>query len=257
MKVKLLISYDGTDFGGWQKQRSGKPTVQGTLESALKKLFKRDLKTLGAGRTDAGVHASGQVCHFAIEGEDPTRFNLTRSLNTFTPDTLAVQQAWLAPDDFSALHSATAKTYKYLIHNSKVPDALRARYSLWVRHPLELDLLNSYSQVIVGEHDFKSFQTKGTDVVTTTRTVIEAGWQEKDDGLLEFTITGTGFLKQMVRNIIGGQLDLHAEKAPAAEVKKIMAAKDRKASGGTAAAHGLYLHQVHYPESIDSQCQPI
>ncbi len=255
-KVKLLISYDGTDFGGWQKQKSGKATVQGCIEKALKLLFKEDIKLTASGRTDAGVHAIAQVAHFKTT-KDVKRYNVLRALNSLTPDSISIQKGWLVPADFHAIANCEEKTYKYLILNSQIPSALRARYATWIRREIDLDLLNSYCKPLLGEHDFSSFQSKGTEVSSTIRTITQAHWQLLDNNLIEFTITGNGFLKQMVRSIVGTQLDLMAQKAPQKQFKAIMAAFDRKMALTAAPALGLYLYSVKYPSSLDKRCLKI
>ena len=152
-KVRLLLSYDGSDFGGWQRQKQAKPTIQGTLEQALSRIFSEEIRICGSGRTDAGVHAVSQTAHFWTSKE-PSRFNLMRSLNALTPDSIALKGAWLAPAEFHALASAERKTYKYLIYQSPIPSALKARYALWERSPLNLDYLNETAQYLVKKQDF-------------------------------------------------------------------------------------------------------
>src|SRR4051812_20041598 len=204
-RVKLLISYDGTDYSGWQVQgvNQPKPTIQGTLESALQKIFQQPVRVHGSGRTDAGAHAVGQVCHFDAP-RDISKYNFLQALGRWTPDSIAILAAWTAPAEFHSLFSAEKKTYKYMIWNSKIPTALRARYTWWRDQPLAVDDLQYAAQYLVGEHDFKSFQTAGTDLKSgTVREIYEAQWQAPHPQLLEFSITGSGFLKQMVRNIVG------------------------------------------------------
>lgn len=255
-KVKLLISYDGTDFGGWQKQKSGKPTIQGCLEKALAQLFQEDVSVMGAGRTDAGVHANGQVAHF-IAPKDPINYGLPKSLNSYTPDGIGIKAVFLAPDNFHALASAESKTYKYYIWNSPTPDALKTRYCTWVRPRLDLEHLNASSEFLLGKHDFKSFQSSGTDVQTTVREVTEARWEWQNENLALFTISGTGFLKQMVRNIVGTTLDLFHNEAPPSEILEILAKKDRRAAKKTAPPQGLQLYEVKYPTELDNKCRKL
>jgi tRNA pseudouridine38-40 synthase len=262
MRIKLLISYDGTDYAGWQKQAgtgeltAGRPTIQATLEAALSKIFNQHVKTVASGRTDAGVHAEGQVVHFDAPKElGDTK--LIRALNKLTPPTIAVLRAWVAPDDFHALFSAESKTYRYVIHNSDRPNPLTARYTTHFEKPLDLERLNGLSELLLGEHDFKSFQTSGTEVKTTIRQITEARWVALGHQQVEFRITGTGFLKQMVRNIVGTLLYLHQNEGTAADMKRILQSLDRTQAKMTAPPVGLFLHAVYYPHDLDNQCREI
>lgn len=255
-KVKLVLSYDGSEFGGWQKQKSGPPTVQGTLEQALSRLFNDKISVLGAGRTDAGVHAINMVAHFKAP-QDPKRYNLIKSLNALTPASISIKEVWEAPEDFHAIASSTGKTYKYLIHNNPIPTALRRNFTTWVRPPLDLDYLNEISQILVGKQDFKSFQTSGSKVSTTVREILQAEWKKTGANDIEFTIHGTGFLKQMVRNIVGTQLDLARIRAPKQRLAEIIAAQNRQEAGKTAPPQGLYLYRVYYPKDLDNRCRKL
>jgi tRNA pseudouridine38-40 synthase len=261
-RIKLLISYDGTDYAGWQKQAEGdeftggRPTIQSTLEAALSKIFDTPIRTVASGRTDAGVHAEGQVVHFdAPRAIGDTK--LVRALNKMTPPTLGILKAWSAPSDFHALFSAKGKTYRYVIHNSREPNPLTARFMTHFEKPLDIDRLNALAEPLVGEHDFKSFQTSGTEVKTTVRTIREARWLKSSDGTIEFRITGTGFLKQMVRNIVGTLLYLHQNDGNPADMKRILQSLDRQAAKTTAPPEGLHLHAVYYPPELDNECREL
>lgn len=254
-KVKLLITYDGTEFAGWQKQKqSPKPTVQGTLEQMISKLFAESVRVIGASRTDAGVHALGQVAHF-VAPKQLNNYNLMKSLNAMAPAALAVRNVWLAPDDFHAIASSNGKTYRYLIRNSPLRAPLQRERSLWEPRPLDLDRLNTLTKVLIGTHDFKSFQSAGSVVPSTIRTIYKAEWQRRNPSLVEFSITGSGFLKQMVRNIVGTLLSAHHNAEPAEIIQEILNAQDRRQARGTAAPQGLYLVKVHYPKELDIRCR--
>lgn len=255
-KVKLLLAYDGSEFGGWQKQKTGKQTVQGCLEIALSRLFNEPIKTIGASRTDTGVHALAQIAHFSSP-KSVERYNLINALNSLTPSSMVIHRAWLAPDDFHALASSTGKIYKYLILNRSTGSALRRHHFTWIRPKLDLEFLNKCSQHLIGEQDFKSFQTAGTDLKHTVRHIWKAQWSQKNPHLIEFTIHGSGFLKQMVRNIVGTQLDLLAQGRKPTEIVEIIAAKDRSAALGTAPPEGLYLYKVEYPPELDKRCRKL
>lgn len=254
-RVKLLISYDGTDFAGWQRQ-TNHPSVQGTLEAALQKFYGKPIHLLGASRTDTGVHALGQVAHFDAP-RDPTGGDLRFALTGMTPKSIVVKQAWIAAEGFHAIASSVKKTYRYLVLNRRVPSALRYRYTHWIRTPLEPDFLNEASSFLVGNHDFKSFRTSGTETKSTVREIYSAHWEKKADDILEFTVTGNGFLKQMVRNIVGTCLDLNMNKAKPERLREILECRDRRKAGPTAPPQGLYLAKVYYPDELDNKCRKL
>lgn len=256
-KIKVKISYDGTDFKGWQKQNSGVRTVQGCLEEALSKMLNEPVITIGSGRTDSGVHAREQFFHFSTL-KNLENYKWVYALNSLTPKDIAIHGAWKAPQEFHALASCERKIYKYFIFNSPTPNAFRARYSYWApHHRLDLKLLNNYSQTLLGTHDFKSFQTQGTEVKSTQRHIYRAEWRQIRPCWLEFTIEGNGFLKQMVRNIIGSQLDLERQRLPTQEFSRILKACRREQALGTASPEGLYLYRVQYPHFLDKKCLKI
>jgi tRNA pseudouridine38-40 synthase len=268
MKLRLQIAYDGTGYAGWQKQGAEsadpRPTLQATLEDALSQVFSSPVRVQASGRTDAGVHAEAQTLHFVVPEDeqgnlkkDPFKMNLLRSLNALTPDSLTINRAWIAPEAFHANRSAVKKTYRYMIHNSPTPNALRTRYSLWVMRPLDVAKLNGYAEVLLGEHDFKSFQTGGTDIKTTVRRLYECRWTQKSADLLEFRVTGSGFLKQMIRNIVGTCLYLHQTGADPTEMKRILMACDRQSAKATARPEGLFLESVEYPPDLDNECREL
>ncbi|MCB9027199.1 MAG: tRNA pseudouridine(38-40) synthase TruA [Bdellovibrionaceae bacterium] len=256
MKIKLLMAYDGSPFGGWQKQKRGKPTLQGKLEEALSIVFNQSINTMGSGRTDTGVHAMGQVVHFEVE-KFPENLNLVRALNSLTPPEMVIKAAWEAPHDFHAVASAIKKNYRYLILNSELPSAFRHKYSTWVKHALDLQKLNQLTSPLLGEHDFKSFQTTGTEVSSTIRRIYDLQWRAKAGELVEFSITGSGFLKQMVRNIVGTALDLHRKGLNSKHMSEILASRNRTQALGTAPAQGLYLYKVEYPLPLDNKCRKL
>ena len=259
MRIKLLISYDGTDFAGWQLQDAGrqlKPTIQGTIERALEKMFHQPVRVHGSGRTDAGAHAIGQVAHFDAP-RDVSHYDLRRAITQHLPDSIVIRGAWEAPPDFHSLFQAERKTYKYLVLNRQVPSALHCRYQSWVRQPLDWAHLNACAAHFLGERDFKSFQTRGTPVKSTIRTIYAASWRKKSPHVLEFTITGNGFLKQMVRNIVGTMLDLNLRGESPDLIPEIFAANDRAAARAAAPSHGLYLMKVFYPQELDNKCRKL
>jgi tRNA pseudouridine38-40 synthase len=256
-RLRFTVSYDGTDFCGWQKQKPvDQISVAQVLEEALSKVFDEKIVLFASGRTDAGVHALNQVCHFDTTRHiDPAKkWDLGWALNSHLPPSIVVKKAWVAPEDFHATLSATHKTYKYLLLNRPRPSAHLHRYADWVRRPIDLTHLQKSSEFLMGNHDFKSFQSVGTEVATTVRTIHKARWSYRRPDLLQFEITGSGFLKQMVRNIVGTQAWLERKGKDPSDIKKIMEACDRQQAGPPAPPQGLYLVRVYYPEDLDNRC---
>jgi tRNA pseudouridine38-40 synthase len=260
-RVKFIVSYDGTDFCGWQKQRehacaSPKPSIQETIEQGLVKIFNEPIRLFASGRTDSGVHAQAQVCHF-----DTSRTSLPKDLSwalrSKLPASIVIKKAWVAPEDFHATLSAVRKTYRYWIWNSPTPTAMLARYSYWIRQPLDLEYLQSVADKLVGNQDFKSFQSVGTSVKHTVREVYSARWTQKKGSLIQFEVTGSGFLKQMVRNLVGTQVDLFLRQQSPEKIQEILAAQDRRVAGPTSPPQGLFLWKVYYPKELDNRCRQI
>ncbi len=259
-KVKLLVSYDGTDFCGWQKQKFHKhasplPTIQETIEQALQKVLSHPIDLSGSGRTDSGVHAVGQVAHFETDRLLPK--DLCWAIRAKIPASISVTSAWEAPDDFHATISATKKTYKYWIWNHPRAPALLGRFSWWVRNPLNASQLNEMAQILEGTHDFASFRSMGTPVKHTNRTIYSARWHWRRKNLLEFEVTGNGFMKQMVRNLVGTQIQNATKGRSVQQLQEILKAVDRQAAGPAAPPQGLFLYRVYYPRSLDSRCRSL
>ncbi len=260
-KIRLLVSYDGTDYCGWQKQKehkhaSPKPSLQETIEKSLTRLMNEPIHLFASGRTDSGVHAQGQVAHFETTRADLPK-DLCWALKSQLPSSITIKDAWFAPPEFHATLSATHKTYRYWVWNAPRASALMARYSSWVRLPLDLDYLNAQALLLQKEQDFKSFQSVGTPVTHTVREIYRAQWHRCNPNLVEFRVAGSGFLKQMVRNIVGTQLDLCMKGLPIDKMSEILALKDRTKAGPTAPAQGLFLSKVYYPQSLDNKCRRI
>jgi tRNA pseudouridine38-40 synthase len=254
-RIKMHIAYDGTDFCGWQKQTAedSLPSIQETLETAFYKVFKVPVACVSSGRTDAGVHALAQVVHCDLP-MDPTKIALAKALKGFLPPTISVKQVWTAPKEFHSLHSATAKTYRYVVHTGPTQPAILGRFCLWYPYRFDLERLNGISKLLEGTHDFKSFQSRGTVLASTERTIFKASWSQKAKYLYHFEITGSGFLKQMVRNIIGTQLLFCKDKIEPENILAIIAAKNRQVAGWTVSPQGLFLLRVYYPEDLDKKC---
>lgn len=256
-RFRLLLAYDGTDYFGWQSLVHRKPTIQAVLEECLSSIFDEPISVIGSGRTDAGVHAEAQQAHFDAKA-DPNRIKrLYYALSRMTPPSIIIKALWLAPPDFHAIWSVEKKLYTYCIETGPQPGVFSYRYSTWIHHPMEVDKLNAYSQVLLGKHDFKSFMTGGSVVKSTIREVYSAEWQRVSDDKLHFKITGGGFLKQMVRNVVGTVVGLHKIQAPVHAMTDILAARDRQKALATAPARGLSLSKVFYPHELDIQCRKI
>jgi tRNA pseudouridine38-40 synthase len=259
-RIKFTVSYDGTDFCGWQRQTHAlKPSVCESVQKALEKVFDEEISLFASGRTDAGVHALNQVCHFDTK-RDPSRlknFNLSLALRHKLPDSIIIKKSWIAPDDFHSTLSPEGKTYRFLIQNSADQSVFLKRYTQWERRPLDLVYLNECSRLLLGEQNYKSFQSVGSTVTNTVRTISEASWAWRRPGIAQFTITGSGFLKQMVRNIVGTQLLLMRKGHSPDKLKDIILAQDRQAAGPPSEPQGLYLMRVYYPLDLDNRCREL
>lgn len=252
----MIVSYDGTDFCGWQKQKEHKhasplPSIQESLEIALSAILNHPVEISGSGRTDAGVHANAQVCHFDTDRKLPS--DLCWALKSKLPPTISAKRVEMVSDHFHATISAKRKTYRYWIWNHPRAPALLQRYTWWIRQPLDLSHLNALCEPILGEHDFESFRSVGTVVKHTVRRIERAEWKRKSSGLIEFTITGNGFMKQMVRNLVGTMIDLSHRPDGPEKMKNIMSLKDRTKAGRAAPPQGLFLMSVEYPRELISR----
>jgi tRNA pseudouridine38-40 synthase len=245
---RLTLEYDGTDFQGWQLQAQPSRTVQGCLAAAFEAICGGRARVRGAGRTDSGVHAEGQVATCSVE----TRLDdaeLLRALNATLPTDVAVIALARVGDDFDPRRAATSKSYRYVIWNHPIRSPLRARRSLWVRHALDVDAMRTAAAAFVGTHDFASFQAAGSDVIGTVRTLTRVSITGAVGGEITLSFEGSGFLRYMVRNLTGTLLEIGRGHRPAADVPAILAARDRARAGRTAPAHGLTFVSVRYGES--------
>jgi tRNA pseudouridine38-40 synthase len=241
MTLRLTLEYDGTDFRGWARQ-PGLRTVEGTLRAALDQVFPGWHGLGVAGRTDAGVHATGQVASVEVEGGPPTE-RAAEALNSALPDDLAVLDAVDAPNGFHARFSARSRSYRYRVLARRTPSALEARRVLWWPRPVDLEALEVAAALLLGEHDFRAFTPSETQHEVFVRNVLAADWEREGDRL-ELTITADSFLRHMVRTIVGTLLELGAE-APA-RVERLLDAGSRADAGTTAPPWGLYLERVEY-----------
>ena len=239
---KITLRYDGTAYSGWQLQPDH-PTIQGEIEKALKKITRRFVRVAGASRTDAGVHALAQVVLFALEKKwDP--FRLQGGLNAVLPDDIAVTRIIPLKGRIDPTKAAS-KVYHYRVWNHMVRDPLLKNRAWWVRHPLNRARIRAALKVLVGRHDFSSFAASDRTTKTSIRVVQSASLQSRGD-LLTLSFQANGFLKGMVRNLVGTLVDIGRGRIPAGEMKKIMKRRDRRAAGPTAPASGLYLMWIRY-----------
>ena len=242
-RFKLVLEYEGTAYHGWQVQ-PGLPTVQGILQDTLARIAGAPVQVTGAGRTDAGVHALGQVASFTADLRLDTR-TLRRALNASLPTDIVVCRAEEAPEDFDARRSARSKTYRYSILRRDYPSAWFARHTLYVAAPIDADAMAEATRVVIGTHDFSAFRAGTCTATTPVRTVLDAVWRAEGD-LLHFEITGNAFLQHMVRILVGTFLEVGRGRRAPAQIAEILAARDRRRAGKTVPPHGLCLVQVRY-----------
>lgn len=242
--IRLLIEYEGTDYAGWQFQ-SALPTVQGALASAVKELTGEDVEVRGASRTDAGVHASGQVASFNTTSLIPA-LNIRQGINSYLPKDIIVRDASDAPAEFDPRRNSSGKVYRYDILNRSYPSALRRNFVWHVFKPLDVGLMREGAAHIIGEKDFSSFRAADSDALHSIREVTSIEIEEKGDGFIEVEVRGTAFLRHMVRIMVGTLVAVGKGKVSPTEVASIIEAKERAAAGMTAPPQGLFLIKVEY-----------
>lgn len=233
----------------------GGRSVQGTLEAAIARVTSRRVRVVGSGRTDAGVHAEGQVASVRLETSLlPDRLRL--ALNGVLPADVAVREILAAPEGFHARRDASSKTYRYAIWNGRTRSPLRAGRALCLQRPLDLPAMRVAAGALVGTHDFASFQAAGSNVTTTERTLLRLDVLGEAGGAIEILCEGTGFLRHMVRNLAGTLVEVGSGRRPPEEMAAILAARDRRRAGPTAAAHALTLLGVCYDSLAESEAYP-
>ena len=243
--IKVTLSYDGTDFCGWQIQKRER-TVQGVVEEALERLHGHPVRVKAAGRTDSGVHARGQVISFESDSTVPDE-RLTRALNSRLPRDVRAVHAHPVDDDFHARYSARRRIYKYYILPAEHSDPFARRFCLTVKRELNVQRLNGYAAKIVGAHDFTTFAAAGDDSGSMVREVFSSAFHV-EGRFIVYKIEGNAFLWKMVRSLVGTMLAVDSENASPLYFSQVLEARDRRKAGDTAPAKGLFLSKVLYDE---------
>lgn len=247
--ILLSISYDGTDFCGWQRQ-DGQRSVQGALEDALFKLFKQKINLQGSGRTDSGVHARAQAATFLCPVDSIPDQNIPKALNNYLPPDVRINEARAANQDFSARFNATSRVYRYFILPAQIPLASTNRFLWQTRAAPNLDRLNEMASLLRGELDCATFAAAGDASLSTNRYLEGARFFEETDAfgqkLVVFEIEANAFLYRMVRSLVGTLIDFERNKKGAQDFKAALEARDRKMAGPTAPPQGLFLWQVKF-----------
>ena len=247
--LKMTLAYEGTRFSGWQVQ-PGRRTVQGEIEKALTAIEGAPVRIHGSGRTDAGVHALGQVASFELHNAIPC-FNLRRALNRTLPPAIRALEIEEAPAGFHARIHATAKTYEYRMYREEVCPPFERRYVHHIPYPLDEQAMIAAAPLLVGEKDFRSFATgNGEHLESTIRTIFSSQMERRGPRLI-YRVRGSGFLYNMVRNIVGTLVWIGRGVITTQDLDRILAERDRRSAGPTAPAPGLFLESVEYDRPID------
>lgn len=242
-RVKLVVAYDGTNYHGWQVQDNG-ITIEEVLNRTISELVQEDIRVIGASRTDAGVHACGNVAVFDTESRIPgDKFSF--ALNQRLPDDIRIQESCEVDADFHPRYADTVKTYEYNILNRRFELPSKRLYAAFCYYPMDIERMNQAAAYLVGEHDFKSFCSAGAQVQTTVRTIYAVNVTKEDD-MVHIRITGNGFLYNMVRIIAGTLMQVGTGLMEPEQVKEILEARDRSKAGPTAVAKGLTLVEIRY-----------
>ncbi|HSY64632.1 MAG TPA: tRNA pseudouridine(38-40) synthase TruA [Terriglobales bacterium] len=247
--IRLLLAYDGSEFSGWQVQPDA-ATIQGTLASAIGRVTGEKVLPQGSGRSDAGVHALGQVATFATESPIPPA-NLVKALNDVLPPSIRVLEASEAASDFHARKSARAKTYRYRMYRGAICPPFLARYVWHYPYPLDEDAMQQAAALVIGKHDFTSFaavdaeRRREDEITSNVRRILVSTWKRAEQELI-YTVQGSGFLHHMVRNLVGTFVLVGKNTLKPENIGEILAARNRTAAGATAPASGLYLVGVDY-----------
>jgi tRNA pseudouridine38-40 synthase len=242
--IKLTVAYDGTNYSGWQRQAED-TTLQAVIEEKIGTMVAEPVKLIASGRTDAGVHALGQVCHFQTHSQIGTE-ELKKGLNSMLPDDILIMRAESVPLEFHARYDARKKTYEYRILNRAEPDIFNRNFLWHIHYPLDTDGMSQCLALLEGTHDFSSFRSQGSGNLDPVRTVYRARIQGPRDGRLCIIMEANGFLRHMVRNIVGTLVEVGRGKRDVDEFRAILEAGDRGMAGMKAPPQGLFLVRVEY-----------
>ena len=240
--IKITIQYNGKNYCGWQNQNNS-PGIQGTIEKAIFDITREEVKITGSGRTDAGVHALGQVANFKTNSQIPVD-RIPNALNAKLPKDISIVKAEEVDEDFHSRYSAKKKTYRYQIYNSQYRSPIYADISYPVKYDLDIDKMKKEAKSLIGTYDFKGFMSSGSSVIDTVRTIYNIEVSKSED-LIIIEIEGNGFLYNMVRIIAGTLVDIGRGRI-AEKMSTIIESKSRSMAGHTAPAHGLFLKKVDY-----------
>ena len=243
MNIKLTIEYDGTRYHGWQIQSTGE-TIQSVLEKAVSTFFGKPTRIIGSGRTDAGVHALGQVANFFCD-QEPDPHRLQRGLNALTPEDITIKEVTIVPDSFDARRDGRSRLYEYRILNRSTPSPFHLNRAWHVHDPLDVQSIREAIRFLEGEHDFSAFQAAGCDAIHPVRKIYRTSLDERNE-LLVYTIEATAFLRHMLRNIVGTLVEIGRKQRTPESFAELLRVRDRTKAGPTAPAHGLFLMEVKY-----------
>jgi len=243
LQIKLTIEFDGTNYSGWQFQ-SGQDSLQARIEAALERIFSTAVRVRGSGRTDAGVHARGQVATFTL----PRAFDaaeLHRALNAILPDDIVILNADAVGDDFDPRRHATSRVYEYRVLNQQMRSAFEHRFAWLIRDPLDLDRMKEAARIFIGEHDFAAFRTLGTEVKSTVRRVHVSEWR-RDGAQLTYRVEASSFLRHMVRTMVATMVEVGRRKLQPDFVAQLFQHRERSMAPAAAPPQGLFLIEVRY-----------
>jgi tRNA pseudouridine38-40 synthase len=243
VNIKLTVEYDGTRYHGWQIQPNGE-TIQAVLERAVSTFVGTKTRVTGSGRTDAGVHALGQVVNFVSERDLDLR-KLRLGLNALTPQDISIKEVEMVADSFDARRDGRSRIYEYQILNRPTPSPFHLNRAWHIHEPLSLEPMREAVRCLEGEHDFSSFRAAGCDALHPVRIVYRTCLEQRGE-LVVYTIEATAFLRHMVRNIVGTMVEVGRGVRGAQSFAELLAARDRTQAGPTAPPHGLYLVEVKY-----------
>lgn len=241
--IKLTIEYDGKDFNGWQKQPN-KLNIQGNIEKVISEITKEEIELIGSGRTDAGVHAIGQVANFKTNSNIPIE-KFAIAINSRLKKSIIIKKAEEVPERFHSRYNCKKKTYRYIINNSDMGSAIYRNLEYNIKMPLNLENMKKASKYFEGEHDFSAFKASGTSSKSSIRTIYSADVKKENERII-IELTGNGFLYNMVRIISGTLVEVGLGKIRPEEIKDIIDSKNRQMAGKTLPPYGLYLVEVNY-----------